>query len=194
MEFGILKRGTSSSAVHDICDQAFCGEPDFHRFLCIEQKRSERSKKPFILMLLDVTGFIDHPQKGQILLTVKRVLCERIRETDTRGWYRADSLVGIIFTDNQVLNEAVKKGLSKKIHGQLERFLEPDDLKIIMDLPARIPRGDRRGKKRKRSQQRFRYGIILSEAFPQESRFHQAMLDLLGAGVPWRYSHHSLSR
>jgi len=183
MEFGILKRGTSSSAVHDICDQAFCGEPDFHRFLCIEQKRSERSKKPFILMLLDVTGFIDHPQKGQILLTVKRVLCERIRETDTRGWYRADSLVGIIFTEIQVLNEAVKKGLIKKIHGQLERFLEPDDLKIIRIFLHVYPEEIDEGRKGNGLNSVFDTGSSTPKPFRKNHDFIKRCLDLLGAGV-----------
>lgn len=183
MEFGILKRGTSSSAAHDICDQVFCGEPEFHRFLCIEQKRSERSKKPFILMLLDVTGFIDHPQKGQILLTVKRVLCERLRETDMRGWYRADSLVGIIFTEIQILNENVKKGLIKKIHGQLERFLEPDDLKIIRIFLHVYPEEIDEGGKGNGFNSVFDTEASSPKPFRKNHDFIKRCLDLLGAGV-----------
>jgi len=131
MEFNFLKFINSSTAGNDICDQVFRNEAEFHQLLYIEQKRSERSKRPFILMLLDVTGHIDNPQNGQILQSIKSVLSGCLRDTDMRGWYRAESLIGIIFTENQVLNEKVKKGLLRKIHGQLGLSLEPDDMKKI---------------------------------------------------------------
>jgi lipopolysaccharide/colanic/teichoic acid biosynthesis glycosyltransferase len=131
MEFNLLKFVNSSSSDNDICDQVFRNEPEFHRLLYIEQKRSERSKRPFILMLLDVTGHIDNPRNGQILQNVKSTLSGCLRDTDMRGWYRADTLIGIIFTEIQVLNEKVKKGLLRKIHEKLGLSLEPDDLKKI---------------------------------------------------------------
>ena len=131
MEFNLLKLVNSSSAGNDICDHVFHSEPEFHQLLYIEQKRSERSKRPFVLMLLDVTGHIDDPQYGQFLQGVKSALSGCLRDTDMRGWYRVDSLIGIIFTEVQVLNEKVKRGLLRKIHGQLGLSLEPDDLKKI---------------------------------------------------------------
>jgi lipopolysaccharide/colanic/teichoic acid biosynthesis glycosyltransferase len=131
MEFNFLKLVNPSSAGHDICDELFRTESEFHRLLYVEQKRSERSRRPFILMLLDVTGHNDNPRRGQILLTIKGVLSDCLRDTDMRGWYRTDSLIGIIFTEIQILNENVKKGLLRKIHAKLNLSMGPDDLKKI---------------------------------------------------------------
>jgi len=82
-------------------------------------------------MLLDVTGHVDKPRYSQILQSVKSALSGCLRDTDTRGWYRSDSLIGIIFTEIQAVNENVTKGLLRKINGQMGLSLEPDDLKLI---------------------------------------------------------------
>lgn len=131
MEFNLLKFGNSASSGIDLCDQIFRNETNFHRLLYIEQKRSERSRKPFILMLLDVTAHVENPGYGRILQNIKRMLSSCLRDTDMRGWYRTDSLIGIIFTEIQVLSENVKKALLRKIHGQLGLSLEADELKKI---------------------------------------------------------------
>ena len=116
MDFKILKRGNSSFVENELEDQEFRREPELHQFLFIEQKRSERSKKPFVLMLLDVTRLIGHPQNGRILQRIKKGLADCLRDTDMRGWYRADSLIGIIFTEIQDNGLTAEQELEIRLH------------------------------------------------------------------------------
>jgi len=183
MDFNILKRGNSSFAENDLEDQVFRREPEFHQFLFIEQKRSERSKKPFVLMLLDVTRLVGHPQNGRILQRIKKGLADCLRDTDMRGWYRADSLIGIIFTEIQDLNENVKKGLIKKIHGQLGRFLDPDDLKKIRIFLHVYPEEINEAGGSNGFNTVFDTNSSPRKASRQNHDFIKRCIDLLGAGV-----------
>lgn len=183
MEFSILKRSNSLSTGRNICDEVFRSEPEFHQFLYIEQKRSERSKKPFILMLLDVTRLVDRPKDDQVLQSIKHVLCESLRDTDMRGWYRADSLIGIIFTEIQVLNESVKKGLLKKISVLLGQFLASDDLKKIRIFLHVYPEEIDEEGKRNGLNSVFDTKSSSPKSLRKQHDFIKRSLDFLGAGV-----------
>jgi len=72
-------------------------EEDFHVMLTLERRRSERSRKPFILMLLDA-----HQENGtasEILHQALAVVAPSTRETDALGWYKYGAILGLIFTE-----------------------------------------------------------------------------------------------
>jgi hypothetical protein len=75
------------------------GEEAFHRMISIERRRTARSRKSFLLMLLDMgehsTPKSDKLSLQKILSTLSRML----RETDVTGWYKEDSVVGVMFTE-----------------------------------------------------------------------------------------------
>ena len=77
-------------------------EDAFHKMIASERKRTERSHKPFLVMLLDLgeerltngsTGTL-----GKIL----EVLALSTRETDAVGWYKDGLVVGVTFTELDV--------------------------------------------------------------------------------------------
>ena len=70
----------------------------FRRMIALERKRSERSRKPFVLLLLDMG---DHPsdKSGKILGKISSVLSASTRDTDVTGWYSNDCVVGVMFTE-----------------------------------------------------------------------------------------------
>lgn len=75
------------------------GEDAFHRMISIERRRTERSRKSFLLMLLDMA---DHSTSNHNKLSLRKVLSTlslMLRETDVTGWYRQDSVVGVMFTE-----------------------------------------------------------------------------------------------
>ncbi len=183
MEFNLLKLVNSSSTGQDICDLNFRNEPEFHRLLYIEQKRSERSKRPFILMLLDVTGHVDKPRYSQILHSIKSALSGCLRDTDTRGWYRSDSLIGIIFTEIQAVNENVTKGLLRKINGQMGLSLEPDDLKLIRIFLHVYPEEVDEGGKKNGLNTIFDPKSSPTKASRKNNDFVKRCIDLLGSLV-----------
>jgi lipopolysaccharide/colanic/teichoic acid biosynthesis glycosyltransferase len=70
----------------------------FRRMIALERKRSERSRKPFILLLLDM-GDRPSDKNGKILAKISSVLSASTRDTDVTGWYSRDCVVGVMFTE-----------------------------------------------------------------------------------------------
>jgi exopolysaccharide biosynthesis polyprenyl glycosylphosphotransferase len=95
--------GRSKSAVEPpINDLAayFLSQEQFRRMLCRERKRSERSRKHLLLMLVDDgKGGIQQSKSDAFLKQIAILLCSAIRETDLAGWFEADSVLGFIFTE-----------------------------------------------------------------------------------------------
>ena len=103
-------------------------EPMFLRALSLERKRAERSGKRFLLMLVDfgqaTTNGHGHDLRGK---TVAAVLA-RIRETDISGWYAADDVLGVIFTELGDADErATLPILRARMTAALESALTPEE-------------------------------------------------------------------
>lgn len=82
------------------------GEESFQRMISLERKRTERSGKPFLLMLLDMG---DHPLSEKMSKTLGQILAAlalTTRETDVTGWYKDKSVVAVMFTDLGLDNRA----------------------------------------------------------------------------------------
>ena len=80
-------------------DRAILSEESFRRMISIERKRTERSRKPFLLMLLD-RGHQNGSKKSEKALNdLVSALVVFTRETDVIGWYEHGTTVGVMFTD-----------------------------------------------------------------------------------------------
>ena len=74
-------------------------EEIFHRMIARERKRSERSQRPFVLLLIDTGSNQRGDKQGHVLLDLLSALQGATRETDVTGWYTTNSVVGIMFTE-----------------------------------------------------------------------------------------------
>jgi lipopolysaccharide/colanic/teichoic acid biosynthesis glycosyltransferase len=74
------------------------GEDAFGRMIVVERKRTERSGKPFLLMLLEAGNQQSSGKNGKPLDTMVSTLLSSTRETDVVGWYKEWTTVGVIFT------------------------------------------------------------------------------------------------
>jgi hypothetical protein len=72
-------------------------EQDFHRAIMFQRKRTERTREPFLLMLLDLSGSSEQGEK--IMDTVESALFGFTRDTDVAGWYKNNSILGVMFTE-----------------------------------------------------------------------------------------------
>jgi lipopolysaccharide/colanic/teichoic acid biosynthesis glycosyltransferase len=79
-------------------------EESFHRMIALERKRTERSRTPFLLMLLDMGNGLPSEQNGQMLGELLLLLSVSTRETDVTGWYKSRSVMGIMFTEIGIQN------------------------------------------------------------------------------------------
>lgn len=99
-------------------DHTFYDTSQFHNLLRIERKRTERSKKPFLLMLLDFSDLHkrEHPDYYEI---IKSILFTCSRETDIRGWYKHNTIIGIIFTEIASIDQSSIETIFRKLHGRI---------------------------------------------------------------------------
>lgn len=80
-------------------DRTVLSEEAFHRTISIERKRTERSRKPFLLMLLDRGHQNGSKKSTKVLNDLVSALLAFTRETDVIGWYEDGTTVGVMFTD-----------------------------------------------------------------------------------------------
>jgi len=78
---------------------SFVAEGEFRRMLCRERKRSERSKKHLLLMLVDCKGSSVRSTDKPLLEKAAGVVASVIRETDIAGWFENEHVIGAIFTE-----------------------------------------------------------------------------------------------
>ena len=71
----------------------------FHRMICLEERRAERSRKSVLLMLLEVNGVAGERECFLLNRKMISVLSPITRETDVMGWYKENSILGLLFTE-----------------------------------------------------------------------------------------------
>jgi exopolysaccharide biosynthesis polyprenyl glycosylphosphotransferase len=96
----------------------------FHRVLCLERKRRERSERPMFLLLIDIMR-ISGDERGMMVNTIFHSLMSLTRETDIKGWYRENHVIGVLFTE---FNAFDKQEMLEKIKNGLESSLLPDQM------------------------------------------------------------------
>ncbi|MGA2988161.1 MAG: sugar transferase [Terriglobia bacterium] len=67
--------------------------------LRVERKRTERSHRRFVLMLLEACGLLKADENQDAVDKVVAMLSQSTRETDIKGWYKAGAIIGVIFTE-----------------------------------------------------------------------------------------------
>jgi lipopolysaccharide/colanic/teichoic acid biosynthesis glycosyltransferase len=91
-------------------------EEIFHRMISLERKRSERSQRPFVLLLIDIGNNQAAGEKqGRVLLDMLFSLQGATRETDVTGWYTTNSVIGVMFTEIALDNNAVLSTILSRI-------------------------------------------------------------------------------
>ena len=98
-----LASGGSSSARPESADAAkILDEETFRSMIAYERKRTERSRKPVLLMLLRVGDPESGAGSGKVLNKALAALSDASRDTDVTGWYKNQSVVGVMFTETGI--------------------------------------------------------------------------------------------
>ena len=77
----------------------FLDQELFMTMLRLERKRTERSRRRFVLMLLEACGLLKAEESQETFGKVVAALSHSTRETDIKGWYKDDAVIGVIFTE-----------------------------------------------------------------------------------------------
>jgi len=70
-------------------------EESFRRVIAIERKRTERSKSPFVLMLVEISNQ-NSTKTAPALEIVMTSLLASSRDTDVVGWYKGKNTIGAL--------------------------------------------------------------------------------------------------
>jgi len=107
-------------------------ETTFRRMIAIERKRTERSKAPFVLMLLEAVSERGPKKSAVTLNRVTGALLASSRDTDLVGWYKNGTMLGTLFT-GLIVNDrrAVLDTFLAKVSAALQEELTADEFNQV---------------------------------------------------------------
>lgn len=96
----------------------------FQHLLKLERKRSERSKKFFLLMLIDLSSLKAQNDLKAIHHKIIDALTLSVREIDIRGWYNNGKVIGVIFTElDSSFVPKIEESIINKVYNRLRNNL-----------------------------------------------------------------------
>ncbi len=105
-------------------------QSQFLTALALERKRTERSHRGFVLMLLKSATFSNRKHSTETFDRSMLALSRATRKTDVIGWCEPGSTVGVIFTEiGTQPSEVVLATLSAKISAALKEAMGDDQFK-----------------------------------------------------------------
>jgi exopolysaccharide biosynthesis polyprenyl glycosylphosphotransferase len=113
-------------------NRSLLNEESFQKMVSLERKRSERSRKPFLLMLVDTGTCLPSGKNEKVLGKILSALSLTSRETDVTGWYKTNYVVGVIFIE--IITEdkhSVVSTMLARVSGTLSENLSSEQLSQI---------------------------------------------------------------
>jgi exopolysaccharide biosynthesis polyprenyl glycosylphosphotransferase len=112
-------------------DCALLSEECFAQMLHMEQKRTERSGKCLVLMLVEFNTELKIDKPPAAIGRFVSALFHSTRETDVKGWYKSGSTLGVVFTEIATTDaDSVSALLLKKVRRLLSAALEGESSRI----------------------------------------------------------------
>lgn len=112
-------------------ENGLCTEILFNHILSRERKRTERTHRPFLLVLLTLHGIINGSARA-LSGKIAKALQENTRDTDQYGWYVQDHVLGVIFTElNDYDITQARDLVLDRVQTGLRNALTPDELQQI---------------------------------------------------------------
>ena len=122
----VRSRATEAKSLADVLN-----ESAFHRVIALERKRSERSQRPFVLLLVEMSRQGSEERRNRVLLELLSALQGATRETDVTGWYEDKSVIGVMFTEIVLDNNLVLSTILARISKVLRETLDTDQFSHI---------------------------------------------------------------
>jgi lipopolysaccharide/colanic/teichoic acid biosynthesis glycosyltransferase len=123
----LFRRDTDSTAAVNITD--FFPEDLFSALFQHECKRSERTRKPFLFMQIDIS-YLTNVNTARCLIPIAKQLSDSTRGHDYKGWHVVGRVLGILFTECEDLDDV----------NQLQTRLSEDIRNVIGHAPAEMLR------------------------------------------------------
>lgn len=115
-----------TQAVSAVPEREIAGEATFLQMLSLERKRSERSGKPFLLVLMESDEVLQGEIGERVVKQMHGGLFSAIRDIDVPGWYEEGRALGIIFTEMGEAQPEIIATIANRICEALTYSVEPD--------------------------------------------------------------------
>jgi lipopolysaccharide/colanic/teichoic acid biosynthesis glycosyltransferase len=113
-------------------ERVVLSEESFKRMIAIERKRTERSREPFLLMLVEAGRQHGSEKSSKALDKIVSAMLSSTRETDVVGWYKGRTTVGVMFTGLAVKDKsAVLSTILNRVSAALRDELPSDQFSQI---------------------------------------------------------------
>ena len=120
-------RDFSSRGSRQVLHRVSVGQQAFHQFLSLERRRAQRSRKSFLVMLVD--GGRRPFEVSEKILTALMLMT---RETDIVGWYRQGTVASVLFTEIADENVAsTTSAIMNRVSSNLKNHLSALQFKQI---------------------------------------------------------------
>ncbi|OPY76420.1 MAG: UDP-glucose:undecaprenyl-phosphate glucose-1-phosphate transferase [Syntrophorhabdus sp. PtaU1.Bin050] len=126
----------------------------FQELLRMERKRTERSKNPFLLLLLEIDALGAFDDKRETIGNIAHSLAGTTREIDVRGWYQYPTIIGIMFREMTGVD-----GYSSKVRDRILKRLYINLAKVLGETTAKKIR-------------------VSSHVFPEELGRHESAISM----------------
>jgi len=162
----------------------FLPEDVFVKMLSRERKRTERSRRRFVLMLLESANLLQAGNDPKSFQNVLRALSKSTRETDMIGWYEEHSVIGVIFTEiGDAESRSVARALLSKVPNALSSTLSIEQINEI-SLSFHVFPEESKGQGSGGPTDHALYPELLPRRRPRRvSRFAKRSLDIVGSLV-----------
>lgn len=155
----------------------FHGKNDFLNMLSLERKRTERSRRQFCLMLLNLEKFNQLAEKRQIAQKIKHLLRSFTREVDIKGWYDTDFVAGVIFPET---DRAHAEYIEHKLRQKMENVLHKDKSDNVI-ISIHVFPDEERGKKSDDELDLMLYPDLLRQNPRQAAHLSKRIIDVAGS-------------
>jgi len=98
-------------------------ETAFTRDIYLERRRAERNQRSLVLVLIDATAIADVPARAAALRYVIHRVPDLLRDTDKLGWYRKESILGVLLPDLRGVDQGAIGTLADNLSNLLQRNL-----------------------------------------------------------------------
>jgi lipopolysaccharide/colanic/teichoic acid biosynthesis glycosyltransferase len=118
-------------------------EAAFVQMLRFERRRTERSGKQFMLVLISCEDF--HTESsGKLINNIVNAISSSTRETDVLGWYERDVTLGLLMTEISLADNATINTIIQKISAAVQNAVSPEKYRRLTLMyrvfPQEVPK------------------------------------------------------
>src|SRR5262245_48704868 len=107
-------------------DTTIFDDASFAKLLAFERKRTDRSHRPFLLLLIELKIRFHAGQRRRraFVKNIIQALQRCTRQTDMIGWYKHNAVIGVIYTELHYEDTSIGKILAR-VNTALQAHLLP---------------------------------------------------------------------